>query len=134
MPPIQPRVGGSFAPPLTDEMLAGYRDHAAKAAPEIADAMRELLACVDHWWGLPDSKRAGKAHASGTGTMIPLEAEHADALDSLIPWRKELDNYAKLFDTIDPARDKALRDAAFHLLWHVNELDLGREPITADKL
>jgi hypothetical protein len=41
-----------------------------------------------------------------------------------------------LLDTLpsDTPSQKSLRDAAFHLLWHVVELDKDREPITADKL
>jgi hypothetical protein len=34
---------------------------------------------------------------------------------------------------VDPAA-KALRDAAFHLLWHAVELSQDREPITTDQL
>lgn len=40
----------------------------------------------------------------------------------------------ELFDSIDPVAQKDLRNAAFHCLWVARELDLGREPITTDKL
>jgi hypothetical protein len=33
-----------------------------------------------------------------------------------------------------PLESTATRDMAFHLLWHVREFNLGREPITTDRL
>jgi 3-oxoacyl-(acyl-carrier-protein) synthase len=243
MPQTQPRQGGVFAPPLTDAKLAAYKELAAQAPPQARDAMESLIKCVETWWELPDSTRDGTPHASGVGVMIPLEEDHAAALDDHIPWRDELNSYAARFDALDAdaarrngenasqwqaavqedlltkefpheherrffgrtkahravltaleplgvnvqsVADKVLnaiigvlfpgtstsslrdaeaklkrvgdalrkaisgkyyeniprpkreptptRDAAHHLLWHVNELDLGREPITSDKL
>jgi hypothetical protein len=51
----------------------------------------------------------------------------------VVPWRYEIEAMQRLFDGIDPA-EKELRDAAFHLLWFVTELERDREPVTNDKL
>lgn len=131
---VQPYIGGSFAPPLSDDKIAAYKSLAATASPQISDAMNVLLACVEHWWELPESTQNGKPHGSGAGNIVPLEDAHAGSLDPLIPWAEELQMYAALFEGIDPATDKPLRDAAHHLLWTVRELDLGREPMTKDRL
>jgi hypothetical protein len=126
------KIGGSFAPPLTDELLDRYDALAADAEPQVRDAMRELLACVRTWWDLPESEGGKKPHASGTGTIVELDAPIAATLDPVIPWADELSAYAARFDTLTPKSE--ISNAAFHLLWHVNELNLGREPITTDKL
>ncbi len=126
------RIGGSFAPPLTDEKLTSYESLAASASPEVKDAMGTCLACVKKWWGLPYSGPAGSTpHPSGIGTIVPLDEPIAAALEPSIPWKHEIAAIQGLFDSI-PASHKELRNAAFHLLWHVIELDLDREPITAD--
>lgn len=128
--------GGTFAPPFTDEKLADYKALAESpsTSPEVSDAMLVLHACIAQWWELPESNGAGKPHISGRGVIVPLEAEIAKTMFDAIPWKKELDAYATLFDGIDNGTDKPLRDAAFHLLWGVNELNLDREPMTTDKL
>lgn len=130
----QPTPGGSFAPPLTDELLESYAKLATSAAAEIGDAMRSLLACCRAWWELPESGSDGSKHPSGQGTIVPLDKPIADALYDHIPWADELDIFGQRFEKIDPVSDRELRNAAHHLLWHVRELDLGREPITTDKL
>lgn len=126
-------TGGCFAPPLSDEALDRYATLASQAAPPIRDAMRRLLACVEKWWNLPESQGDGTAHSSGKGVVIPLDAAVATDLDEHIPWAHELDAIQRLFNEIS-ASERDLRNAAFHLLWHVKELDLGQEPITTDKL
>lgn len=125
--------GGSFAPPLTDKLLSSYAQLAAGAPPEIKDAMQTLLKCVCQWWDLPESsgKEGTEPHLSGKGTIVTLDSEIADALWDNIPWIHELQMLEKLFETITSA---PLRNAAHHLLWFAKELELGREPITADKL
>lgn len=137
-------AGGSFAPPLTDEKLESYRSLAMSAPPPIRDSMLSLLSCVNHWWGLPESLHPKTPHPNvfhtkkdGTVTPVmtqPLESAHAESLDPLIPWAHEIEAMKGLFETINPVSQKPLRDAAHHLLWHVVELDKGREPITSDKL
>lgn len=132
---MQPRIGGTFAPPLSDELLNRYADAiSALPACPVKDALASLMPCCKTWWDLPEPEGTLKrAHPSGVGTIVPLTDEHAKALDPHIPWGHELDSIQALFDLI-PLTDKAVRDMAFHLLWHVRELDLGREPLTADKL
>jgi hypothetical protein len=132
-----------FAPALTDETLAAYRTLVAglpASRGDVKDAMAECLAAVEAWWALPESKRKDVTRftmlVKGEETAVPftpLEKAHQASLFDLIPWPYELDAMQALFDTI-PAADKALRDAAFHLLWHARELCLDREPATQDAL
>lgn len=134
--PNQPRqFGGSFPPPLTDEKLSEYRTLAeSEPASPVRDAILTLLKCCENWWNLSESTtQVIRKHSSGVGSIVPLSKENMAALDNDIPWGHELESIQGLFDGIDPAK-KELRNAAFHLLWHVKELYLDREPITADKL
>lgn len=128
------RVGGSFAPPLSDELLAAYHAQALEAPEEIRDAMLKLHACAAQWWELPESTGDGKPHPSGRGYVVALDEPIATALWESIPWTRELDMMAALFEGIDAKTHKSLRDAAFHLLWFAKELDLDREPMTSDRL
>lgn len=136
-----------FAPPLSDEKLTEYKTAIAEATGPVNDAGTKLLACVEVWWNLPDSKRNDGSrlklfHRSGQGTdraekvieLVPLEKEHQKSLYDLIPWDYELDAMEALFNTIPNDSQKKLRDTVFHLLWFVRELNLDREPVTADKL
>lgn len=140
-----PQVGGSFAPPLTDELLTKYEALISGLDPKspIREAMGKLLLCCKEWWGLPDSTGGGNLHPSGRGSIISLDESAKKALWEYIPWSRrsmpngeegELDLMHRLFDGINPVKQKELRDAAYHLLWHVVELDLDREPITLEKL
>jgi hypothetical protein len=127
--------GGSFAPPLSDDRIAEYELLAEEASPEVKDAMQTLLKCVKHWWDLPESSQAGaKPHPSGRGRIVSLDEPIAKALWDDIPWTRELKSMGELFDGISAETQRELRNAAFHLLWHAVELDLDREPITADKV
>lgn len=130
--PKPTRIGGSFAPPLSDEKITAYEALAASADAPVQDAMKTMLTCVKQWWDLPYSTEDGASpHPSGVGRIIPLDDPIAKALWDAIPWKHELDAIQGLFDAIH-AEQKDLRTAAFHLLWFVRELDLDREPITAD--
>lgn len=133
---MQPHIGGSFAPPLSDELIASYKGMVDSLPPSpVKDAMVELLHCCGVWWKLPEPEGTKMwAHPSGKGTVVSLHPDHASALDPHIPWKHELEGMKVLFETISNETDKPLRDAAHHLLWHVIELDLGREPLTKDKL
>jgi len=135
-----------LAPVLTDESLDRYRQLAASAPGPVRDSMLACLVAVDHWWELPASTRtdgdrlkllrrvaAGEPRTETVYDLVPLEDAHREQLDELIPWSHEIAAMQGLFDTI-PAEQKELRDAAFHLLWHLKELDLGREPATLDRL
>lgn len=133
MPPAH--VGGSFAPPLTDELLDRYGLWIDALGPgKVKEAMSALLACCRAWWELPASDLTGTTHPVGKGQIVPLSAPLQKALWDHIPWTDQLDLYAQWLDGIDPATQADLRNAAFHLLWHVKELDLDREPLTSDML
>lgn len=136
--------GGSFAPPLTDELLTKYK-HLFYALPagRVKDACDKLVACCEAWWALPESSLGGTPHPSGRALAVPLEDDHKKKLYDLIPWSRrsngrgepdELEAIGDVLETISNETQKELRDAAHHLLWHVHELDLDREPITRDKL
>ena len=128
--------GGSFAPPLTDERLAEYATFIRELpVSPVKDAMSELLVCCEKWWDLPESEGVNVwTHQSNKGTIVPLDTAHAEVLYDAIPWTHELEAIEALFNGIDPILQKRLRDAAQHLLWHVKELNLDREPLTNDKL
>lgn len=127
------RIGGSFAPPLTDELLDKYELLANAATGPVRDGMLVCLRCCRKWWDLPESTGDGRPHPSGRGVIVDLDAEFAEQLDEHIPWQHEIAALQGLFDGLDPA-GKELRNAAFHLLWHVIELNNDREPMTADKI
>ena len=137
-----------MAPPLTDAKLAAY-DKLIKDCDDarVADAMAMLMKCVKAWWVLPESKRESrglvlmhrddpaKERKPITVPVTPLEETHVASLDAVTPWMAELDHLSKgdvgLFDKLPLGE---LRNAAFHLLWHVKEITLDREPMTMDKL
>jgi hypothetical protein len=130
------RYGGSFAPPLSDELLNSYKTMIdALPASAVKDAMATLHNCCSKWWELPESVGApGKPHPCGVGIIVDLDRPIAEALDEHIPWPHELEAMKGLFEQISPASQKELRDAAHHLLWHAIELERDREPLTNDKL
>lgn len=97
------RIGGSFAPPLTEDLLDHYESLAAEADEPVGDAMRTLLRCVRHWWELPDSEGTARSpHPSGTGTIVSLAPEIQEELWEDIPWNHELDGIQRLFDALPP--------------------------------
>lgn len=133
----QSHIGGTFAPPLSDEKLSEYKsliDGLSNSSP-VKYAMQQLHNCCAKWWDLPESSETEtKNHSSGIGIIVPLETEIAKALWDHIPWAHEIEAIKILFEEISNDTHKPLRDAAFHLLWHVIELNLDREPLTVDKL
>lgn len=129
--------GGSFAPPLSDELLDSYADLIGDLdhASQLHDILTKLFACACKWWEMPDSKGTEvRNHPSGVGVIVPLEDKYKADLFDLIPWKEELEVYQRKLDEIDPVSQKDLRNAAFHLLWHVKELEMDREPLTAEKI
>lgn len=125
-----------LAPPLSDDKLAAYVN-LATSQPDgpVRDAVCALLDCVKFWWELPESTLEGVSHPSGRGKSIPLTDELKAKLFDLIPWDHELDGIQALLDKLPSEGNAAeLRNAAFHLLWHVKELARDREPITLDKV
>jgi hypothetical protein len=98
----QPRIGGSFAPPLSDETIARYEEliESLPSGP-VKDAMHSLLLPCKVWWELPEPNGAETArHGSGVGTMVRLQEDHARTLDEHLPWDHELDAMANLFDRL----------------------------------
>lgn len=130
------QVGGSFAPPFSDENLAAYRDLIDGLPPQspIRDALAQLYKMALAWWNAPESTGEGKPHPSGRGIIVDLDAPIAASLWEFVPWDHELEAFAKLFETISPTTEAPLRNAAHHLLWLGWELFRDREPITTDKL
>lgn len=128
------RYGGSFAPPVSDETLATYDNLAADAPTPIGDAMRRLLTMLRKFRETPASTAPSAPHRSGVGVVRQLETAEKERVADVVPQRDELEMFAARFDTLDPMHNKALRDAAFHLLWFACELKLGREPCTNDML
>lgn len=104
--------GGSFAPPLTDELIDKYEQLGQTAVGSVADALRSLLKVVKMWWELEESKQPGSPHpvdaeaiANGRrplfgAMMIPLEKEHQKHLWDDIPWDDELDLFAQRFENV----------------------------------
>ena len=127
----QATYGGCFPNPLTDEKFAEYEKqiHDLKPSP-LKDSLRIVFNCCQRWWEIPESTSEKVwLHPSGKGTVIPLNKD--EKLDDLIPWDHELESIKILFDGVT---DVPVRNMCFHLLWHVIELSLGREPLTKDKL
>jgi hypothetical protein len=138
----KPRIGGTFAPPLTPEKMDRYAQLASVAPEMVRLEMTKLLDMVRAFSDGPTRGTAGERHPSGAGTIVPLADAEIKRLWDLVPWNDEKPGdhvnecrvLAELFDGISPVKQKELRDAAFHLLWYANELALDREPITADRL
>ena len=126
--------GGSFAPELTEPTLARYADLVRTTDPAsvIGDYLRQLMKVVNAWWALPESTGpAGEKHASGRGVLQPLDETIKSELWELIPWAGEINAIQAELDNLPSGE---LRDAAFHLLWYVKELDLDREPLTLERV
>jgi hypothetical protein len=132
MPETRIITGGSMAPPLDAAKITEYRKLAEGAPDQVKEGMTTLLAMADSYAKGPAAKaagtKAGTAHASGMGNVVPLEDAEVKRLWDVVPWNEELEMYGKIFERIDPSSSKKLRDAAFHLLWLGRELFLDREP------
>jgi hypothetical protein len=140
---------------LPDALVVGKNTYSINSeewkshAHQLYDALSGLLKCVDKWWELPESGRSDgerfkvrhKLQKGGdlqeiTVHFKPLEKAHQEELFDLIPWARELDTLSNSEDTgiLDTLPLGNVRNAAFHLLWHVRELCNDREPLTHDKL
>lgn len=127
-------VGGSFAPPLTEDKLKEYKLLAATADIRISEIMLKLIEMVEVFNQTPTSILKPELHRTGIVNQIPLEDAEITRIWNYVPWDYELEAYSKLFETIDNTNNKPLRDACFHLLWFARELEADREPITNDKI
>jgi len=131
------QIGGSFAPPLSDEKIKQYTDLIATLPDktQVKDCLLKLLKCCTEWWNQPESTGQGKPHPSGRGFIVDLDQPIQDALFDSIPWMEELDIMSNAQGTgVFDALTGDVRHMAFHLLWHAKELCLDREPMTSDKL
>lgn len=133
-----------FAPDLTDEKIAEYRqiaDSLPDSRGAIRDAIRECLVVVSTWWELPESTGSARdrlleiRHRGETKLfkVTTLSDDLKRQLYDIIPWSYEISAMQALFDDI-PAEERELRNCAFHLLWFVIELNQDREPITQTAL
>src|SRR5262245_43177145 len=117
--PIQPaqHYRRPFAPPPTRAPLAPYPTAANRPPPSpVKDGMLALLPAVDKWFALPEPTGPPTGAHPVVGAIQNLSADAVAALDDLIPWEHELVGIGDVFETIDPASQKELRDAAHHLL------------------
>ena len=141
MPNSIPRA--CYAPPITAQKLSDYEALiAAMPVSPVKESLQKLLACVNAWFVLPDSPRTdgelvNHIHNGQLVTVkeVPFTQELIEQLWDVTPWMHELaglstTNDDGLFDSLSGP----IRDAAFHLLWHVKEITLDREPMTLDKL
>lgn len=120
------RIVTCFAPPLDDTKRNNYKQLFAQTKGPLRQALNALSNAIDRWWDIPESKGAKTKHALVNAEVIALDDETRKAVN--LPSLHEI---AELLETIAPG---PLRNAAFHLLWHAKELELGREPITLDKV
>lgn len=127
-------IGGSFAPPLTEEKLKEYKLLAASAEPKISEVMLKLIEMVEVFNETPTSTLPPEEYMIDIVDKIPLEDKEIQRIWNYVPWDYELDAYGNLFETIGYYSNKPLRNACFHLLWFARELEADREPITNDKL
>jgi hypothetical protein len=108
---MRPQLGGSFAPPLTDELLAKYKGliEAMPKDSRVRAALEVAFNCCEKWWDLPTSSMDGAVpHMVGMGIANPLDQPIKDALWDHIPWKDEIVGMASLFDTIE--RETASRN------------------------
>ena len=144
---------------LAEQADAGTR----KAMLALCDTVEEYLVTYEgRVTGKAMPKEAGELHEVGVGRIIPLGEKTVKALEDYIPQDYEISGMQSHFDklpngtsgsktvesedfsdgvarakTVSIVSDrtaKDIRDAAFHLLWFVKELQSGRVPITTDML
>jgi hypothetical protein len=98
--PFIGQIGGAFAPPLNDALLAEYREiiDAMPGSPA-KDAMDELYACVMKWWELPQSERA--PIVGPHSPIVMLDKGISKKLDPYVPWQETLDYLKELFQKIE---------------------------------
>lgn len=127
-------LGGSFAPEITEDLLSQYSSliQETNSKTIIGDCLRKLLKPVLTWWELPESTGPTSGlHQSGRGILQPLDEAIQKELWEDLPWDEEL---KVIQEAIEQITSKDLRNAAFHLLWYVKELNLDREPLTLQRV
>jgi hypothetical protein len=122
-------IGGSFAPRLTPEKVAEYRDTAqAVADAQARGYMLDLCNMMDLWHQTPDF--GGGAPNALSMPVTPLPEEEVQRIWDVVPWKDECDLMGQCFDKLEGDQ----RNAAFHLLWYAVELTNDRQPCTKDLL
>jgi hypothetical protein len=85
-------LGGSFAPPLSDELLKSYAKLAAALEPSrVKSDLEALLAPAVQWWALPESNTAVQVHGHGM-LFQALAPDIAKALYDALPWDEDLEH------------------------------------------
>jgi hypothetical protein len=97
------RIGGNFAPPLTDELLADYRRRidALPLRTPLRDALELLYACALAWWNVPESTAPAKRHRVGIGKMQPLDRATIDQLWDTTPYAEECQALEPLLEQVE---------------------------------
>ena len=84
-------LGGSFAPPLTDEKLEGYRRLLFELPPSPEkDGIAYVAPSPEKWWELPEAQGTERGRHPFGMEIIRLQEDHQAILDELIPWEHEL--------------------------------------------
>ena len=126
-----PYLLSTFAPGLTDAALEKYKVLVRTLKGPAKAPAEALLKLVTTWITLPESKSLPSPHPSGLLQVVELEEKYKEALYDLIPWPSELKTYAEIFETLT---ETPTRNMCFHLLWYAHEFNLGREPLSNDKI
>lgn len=132
------RLGGNFAPPLTDELLDRYGELTASLpASPVKDALATLHRLCKHWWDLPEPEGTARTlhplvayDVVGEGgaivnkpapMIVAMSDEHKTALWEEIPWDHELDAMQALLDGVE--KDAAERNSALAQDWTRNVIN-----------
>lgn len=114
-----PRIGGSFAPPLTPERIARARALAAAhpaATPQVREIVEKLCTMAEVFHQTPRSPLKGVAHPSGAAiNIVPLEAAEQRRIWDHVPWDTECAMYRQVAEgvQIEPARRNSEKLAAW---------------------
>lgn len=122
-------IGGSFAPRITPDKVAEYRNIANGVSDAQARGyMLDLCDMMDSWHQTPDF--GGGAPNALRMPVTQLPEEEVQRIWDVVPWKEECDLMGKCFDRLEGDQ----RNAAFHLLWYAVELTNDRQPCTKDLL
>jgi len=125
------RLGGSFAPRITDDKLEEYRQLAGNVPDQrCSEYMIQLVEMLDLFNETPESSLPGTKNPLA-GMVVPLEDAEIKRIWDKVPYMEECDLIGKAFDILPPGEQ---RNAAYHLLWYARELTLDREPMTQERV
>jgi hypothetical protein len=97
------RFGGSFAPPLTDDLLERYEAAAAKAPRMEKETLEGLIQMARTFRETGPSKLKAHPHPAGVGTLTKLEQEEVDRIDPVVPWQHEVDALKAMAEKVQVA-------------------------------